>query len=74
MSSVTKKVRMSEDEAAQLARIAAEAGKTESDVLREGILLWEREDRRRQAWAQLIQMAEEDGPEPRDLKMKLRFR
>lgn len=55
---------MTEEEAARLARIAAASGKTESEVLREGILLSERETRRERAWDALIQMAEEAGPEP----------
>ena len=39
-------------------------GKSESEVLREGILLAEREEKRLQAIEKLARMAEEAGPEP----------
>ena len=70
VSSVTKKVRMTEEEAARLAELAARTGRTESDILREGIALHERQSRRDEAIRGLMKMAERDGPEP----PKLRFR
>lgn len=58
--SVTKRVRMSEGEAERLARLAETLGKTESDVLREGILALEAKNRRDEAWDRLIAIAERD--------------
>lgn len=58
---------MTEGEAARLAKVAAAAGKTESDILREGIALAERQQRRSSAIDALIQMAQETGPEPRKI-------
>lgn len=57
---VTKRVRMSEEEAARLREIAQRDRKTESDVLREGILAYERAQERERAWDELIAMAERD--------------
>lgn len=64
VASVTKKVRMTEEDAARLASLASATGKTESEILREGILLAEREDKRLKAIADLVKMAGEAGPEP----------
>jgi predicted DNA-binding protein len=64
VASVTKKVRMTEEEARRLARVSHARGKSESEVLREGILLAEREEKRLQAIEKLARMAEEAGPEP----------
>lgn len=57
---VTKRVRMSDEEATRLGQIAARDGKTESDVLREGIVAYERAREREAAWEELIAMAERD--------------
>jgi predicted DNA-binding protein len=57
---VTKRVRMSEEEAHRLARLASTLGKTESDVLREGIIALEAQRRRDEAWDRLIAIAERD--------------
>lgn len=63
--SVTKRVRMSEEEANRLGKLAALDGKTESEVMREGILAYERARRRDAAWEELITMAERDERAPR---------
>lgn len=57
---ITKRVRMSEEEAARLADIATREGKTESDILREGILAYDWNAKREKAWQELIAMAERD--------------
>lgn len=57
---VTKRVRMTEEEASRLAEMARRDGKTESDVLREGLLAYDRDQGRRDAIEKLIAMAERD--------------
>lgn len=64
VSSVTKKVRMTEEEAARLAELAASLKMTESELLRSGVNAMEREARRIKAIKELVRMAEEAGPEP----------
>lgn len=60
--SVMKKVRMTEEEAGRLAKLARDLGKTESEVLRQGIALVRAQEDRDEAIEELIAMIE--GPEP----------
>jgi hypothetical protein len=59
---VTKKVRLSRTDARRLARVAREAKRTESQILREGLDLVERVRNRRRAMKDLIALI--DSPEP----------
>lgn len=63
---------MTEEEASRLAALADRTGKTESDILREGISLYERRSERDAAIADLIRMAERDGPEPPKIRFRLK--
>lgn len=53
---------MTEDEAQGLASLAKDLGKTESEILREGILLVRAQEERDEAIEDLVAMVE--GPEP----------
>lgn len=64
----TKRVRLSEERARRLERLAERLGLTESDVIRYGLDLVERVERRRQNVEKLIDLI--DGEEP----PKIRFR
>jgi predicted DNA-binding protein len=72
--SVTKRVRMSKDRAARLARLAKRRGMTESAVLREAMDVLERQDAflksRNQAIDELIAMIR--GPEPKKIQFGLK--
>jgi predicted DNA-binding protein len=66
VASVMKKVRMTEDEAHGLSVLAKGMGKTESEVLREGIALVRAQEERDEAIEDLIAMIEgEEPPKPR---------
>lgn len=58
--SVVRRVRLTPEEDARLARIAKERGADLSKVIREAIDLLEKEDRRRAAYDELIALAEEE--------------
>lgn len=66
--SVTKKVRLSDERAAQLEELADKLDMTESDVLRYGLDLVDRVEARRANLDKLLKYI--DGPEP----PKIRFR
>lgn len=68
---VTKRVRLTPSEADLLARLADEADVTESEVLREGIRLVERLERRATHVHELIAMAEGQD-EPPKVRFELR--
>lgn len=68
--SVMKRIRMSPERAQRLARLARETGRTESDLLREGMDLVEQRQRRRIAVEELIQLAQ--GPEPDKVRFRLK--
>lgn len=57
---IVRRVRLTPEEDARLARIAEERGADISTVIRDAIDLIEREARRRAAYDELIKMAEED--------------
>jgi predicted transcriptional regulator len=65
---VTKKVRMDQATSILLARLARATGRSEGDLLREGVHLVERETRRRAAIEGLIALIE--GPEPRKVAFR----
>lgn len=63
---ITKKVRLDDDYARRLARLAKGRGRTESEILREGIDLVEQLEKRQEALDGLIEMAKIRGP-PKEL-------
>lgn len=66
---VTKKVRMTHEEAALLERLAEERGMNESEVLRYGVRLQERMATRARNIGQLIELIQ--GPEPEKVRFDL---
>lgn len=64
VSTVTKKVRMTEEDARRLAAAAKALGTSESEVLRKGIEWAEKNEDRRKAIKGLVEMAIRDGPDP----------
>lgn len=66
---VTKKVRMSRDRAGRLAALARTTGKTESELLREGLDLLEWQEQKRAALQVII-----DTLEPGEAHQKARLR
>jgi predicted DNA-binding protein len=60
--SVTKRVRFSAEGAERLARLARRTGKTESDLIREGLELLAQREQRRVAVEDLARLAQ--GPAP----------
>jgi len=67
---VTKKFRFSPEKAQQLQRVAREARMTETDVVREGVDLFEEKRKRAEATERLIALIE--GPEPKKIRFRLK--
>lgn len=67
---VTKKFRFSPEKAQQLRRVAREARMTETDVVREGVDLFEEKRKRAEATERLIALIE--GPEPKKIRFRLK--
>ena len=63
---------MTEEEAARLSALSARTGRSESEILRDGIVLQERQSQRDEAIRGLMKMAERDGPEPPKLRFRLK--
>lgn len=57
---ITRRVRLTPDEEALLTRIATERKTDVSKVIREAIQALDRESQRREAWAEMIRLAQED--------------
>lgn len=68
--SVTKKVRLSDERAAQLEHLADKLDMTESDVLRYGLDLVDRMEARRENVQKLIDLI--DGEEPPKIRFHLK--
>jgi predicted DNA-binding protein len=66
--SVMKRVRMSPERAERLAELAGRTGKTESELIREGLDLVENRERQKVAVEELIGLAQGEPPQ------KIRFR
>lgn len=70
-ASVVKKVRLDRARLRRLARLARALGKTESDVLRDGLDLLAMRERRREGAEKLIALLG-DQPEPPKIRFRLR--
>lgn len=66
---VTKKVRLTDGEAALLRSLAEQRETTESEVLRQGLRLQQRMQRRAENIDQLLELAE--GPDPEKIRFPL---
>lgn len=69
-ASITKKVRLSEEHAELLRTLAEKRGTSESDVLREGLLLLRDQEKRERAVEGLIDMMRYGSPEKEPFELQ----